>query len=91
MRARDRRAPGDVLVDEIRDDRPLKLPLEIDDVVGEVQTAGHTSCVMQVVEAAATAVTGFSAALIVELHRQTDNLVARFGEKRRGHRGIDAA
>ena len=47
VRARNRRAPGDVLVDEIRHDRPLKLALEIHDVVRDAQAPGHAAGVVQ--------------------------------------------
>ena len=85
VRARNRRAAGDVLVDEVRHDRPLKLALEIDDVVRDVEAPGHTAGVVEVVEAAAAAIAGLAVALVVELHRQADNLVARLGQQRRGH------
>ena len=34
---------------------------------------------------------GLSLALVVELHRQTDDLVTLLGEQRRGHRRVHAA
>ena len=86
MRARNRRAPRDVLVDEVRDDGPLKLALEIDDVVRDAEAPGDAAGVVQIVEAAAAAVARLAVALVVELHRQTDDVVARFGQQRGGDR-----
>src|SRR5687767_406847 len=68
VHAWNRRASGNVFAYEVRHDRPLELALEIDDVVGNVETAGHTAGVMQIVEAATAAITRVALALIVELH-----------------------
>src|SRR5688572_16597473 len=87
----DRRATRDVLTDEIRNDRPLELALEVDDVVRDVQAPGHAAGVMEIIEAAAAAISRLAITLVVELHRQTNNLVAGFREKRCGHRRVDTA
>ncbi len=84
MRARNRRPPRDVLIHEIGDDGLLELALEVDDVVGDAQAPGDAACVVQVIEAAAAAVARLSLALIVQLHGQTDDVVARFGQQRGG-------
>ena len=74
------------------DDLLVELPLEVQDVVRDVDGRGHAPRVVQVVERAAAAERVRSPSrLIVELHRQTDDVVALLGEQRRGDRRIDAA
>src|SRR5207244_4399558 len=51
----------------------------------------HAPRVVQIVDRAAAAERGLSLGLIVELHRQADDVVALLGEERRSHRRIDAA
>ncbi len=91
VRARQRRPAGCVLLHEVRHDLLVELPLEIDDVVGDVDPGGDAPRVVQIVNRAAAAERRLALALIVELHRQTDDVVALLGEQRRGHRRIDAA
>src|SRR4026207_2192252 len=52
---------------------------------------GGAGGVVEAVEGAAAAEGGLSLGLIVELHRQTDNLVPLLRKQRRGHGRIDAA
>ena len=52
---------------------------------------GDAPRVVQIVERAAACRTRGRLALVVELHRQTDDVVALLGEQRRGDRGVDAA
>ena len=93
MHARDRRAAGRVLAHEVRDDRVRELALEIDDVVGDADAAAtrraswRSSIVQQLPKRARSP----ALVMVVELHRQADDLVALLGEQRRGHRRIDAA
>ena len=56
QRARNRRAPGQVFVDERAHNSFLKLVLEVDDVVREAQVLGHTPRVVHIVERAAAVV-----------------------------------
>ena len=83
--ARQRRAPGRVLTDEIRHDVILKLPLEVDDVVGNADRGRDAAGVMQIVDRAAAAERRDAFGLIVQLHRHTDDLVALIREQGRGH------
>jgi hypothetical protein len=94
VRARQRRPPARVLPHEVRDDGLLELPLEVDDVVGESEDAGDTPRVVEIVERATapefrSAVLG--PALVVELHRQTDDVMTLLAEQGRGNGGIHAA
>ena len=91
VRAGQRRASGRVLAHEVRDDRLLELPLEIDDVVRKTESGGHAPRILEVVERAARAPRLLAAALIVELHRQTDDVMTLLGEQGRGDRGVDAS
>ena len=89
--ARQRGAPGGVLTHEIRDDVLVKLPLEVDDVVRNANRRGDAAGVVQIVERAAAAERRHAFGLIVELHRQADDLVALVREQGGGHRRVDAA
>ncbi len=80
--------PPDVLADEVRDHLIRELLLEIDDVVGDADPGGHAPRVVEIVDRAAGAEAldfeptaplaplVLPATMIVQLHRQTDNLVA---------------
>jgi len=90
VRARNGRAARRVFADEVRDDRVLELPLEVEDVVRDAERPGDAPRVVQIVERAAAA-KGLAAALIVELHRQTNDVMTLLGEQGRGDRGVDAS
>ena len=62
----------------------LKFALEVDDVVGDAEAPGDAARVVQVVEAAAAPIARLALALVVELHGQTDDVMARFGQQRGG-------
>ncbi len=68
-----------------------ELPLEIDDVVRDPEPRRDAPRVVQVVDRAAGAEADVAAALVVELHRQTDDVVAGLRHQRRRHRRIDTA
>src|SRR4029079_2688965 len=87
----DRRAPGGVLAHEVRDHVLLELALEVDDVVGDADLPRDAARVVKTVERAAAAEPDLSLLLVVELHRQTDNLVPVSGEQARGDRRIHSA
>src|SRR6476469_10260083 len=72
VRTGQRRAPGGVLADEVRDYLLAELLLEVDDVVGDADGGGDPPRVVQVVDRAAAAERRLPLGLIVELHRQTD-------------------
>src|SRR5262249_11822539 len=90
VRAGQRRAPGRVLADEVRDDLRIELPLEIQNVVRDADCRRNAPRVVQVVERAAAAERRLAVALVVQLHRQTDDVVALLGEQRRSHGRIDS-
>ena len=89
--ARNRRPARGVLLDEVRHDVLAELALEVDDVVGDAEARGDAACVVEVVDGAAAAETRLTAALIVQLHRQADDLVACLRHQRGGHRRVDSA
>ena len=92
--AGERRPSGRVLAHEIRYHVVVELALEIDDVVRDADRGGDTPCVGQILERAAAAERARAVTLfrhVIELHGQTDNLVALLGQERRGHRRIHAA
>ena len=86
VHARDRCAPGRILADKVRDDLVLELTLEIDDVMGDANDGGGPTRVVKVVERTTATETAHALALVVELHRQADHLVALLGEQGRGNR-----
>ena len=73
---------------EIRDHLIGELALEVDDVVRDADARGDTPRVVQVVDGAAGAeprrLAGRALRLVVELHRQPDDLMALAGEQRGG-------
>src|SRR6476646_3238785 len=89
------RAPGEILVHEWAHDALLELLLEIHDVVRKVEVLGDTLGVVDVIERAAAMLLGAialqlrQAALIPELHRETDDSVALFLENRGDSGRID--
>ena len=93
--ARDRRAAGRILADEVRDDGLGELRLEIDDVVRDADARGHAARVVEVVDRAARAEAHAalvrSSCLVVQLHRQPDDVVPLARQQRGGHRRVDAA
>ncbi len=102
VRARNGRAPCEIVLDERTDHGLLKTPLEIDDVVWNTKVLGDTARVADIVERTAPLAAGFlrlaalrrrlrQAALIPELHGQADDGCAGLLQDR-GHCGtIDAA
>src|SRR5262245_1586140 len=84
MRTRQRRPARCVLLNEVRDDGLAELALEIDDVVRKTDRRGDAARVVKIIKRAAAAPRLLAAALIVELHRQTDNVVTLLREQSRG-------
>jgi hypothetical protein len=91
VHARDRRPARRVLADEVRDDVLFERPLEIDDVMRNADRGGDAARVIQVVERAAAAERDLAVRLIVQLHRQPDDVVPLAREKRGGHRAVHTA
>ena len=69
---------------EVRDDRLLKLPLEVHDVVRKADGGCHAPRVVEIVQRAAAAEVRAGLALRIQLHGQTDDVVTLLGEQRRG-------
>src|SRR5213075_1255103 len=69
----------------------VELPLEVDDVVRDVDGGRHAPRVVQIVDRAAATERGLSLALVVQLHRQPDDVVPLLLEQGRGDRRVDAA
>ena len=91
LHAGDRGATGGILPDERRDDRGLELPLEVHRVVRNAKRGGGASGIVQVIERAAAAERPFSRLLVVELHREPDDVVALVDELCGGDRRVDAS
>ncbi len=91
VHARNRRSAARVLLHEVRDHLIGELALEIDDVVRDTDAGGDTPRVVQIVDRAAGAEAHLSLALVIQLHREPDHLVALAREKRGRDRGVDAA
>ena len=87
VRAGQRRPPRRILPHEVRDDHLFELPLEVDDVVGNLQRGGHAPRVVEIVDRTAAAkrplVAG--APCVVELHGQTDDVMPLLGQQRGRH------
>ena len=95
VRAGDWRAPGDVLAHEVGDHVLAELRLEVDDVVRDADGGGDPARVVEIVDGAAGAERALPGlgdlAVVVELHRHTDDVVTLLGEQGRGHGRIHAA
>jgi hypothetical protein len=84
VRAGQRCPARGIFAHEVRDDGLLKLPLEIHDVVRNAHGVRDAAGVVQVVEGAAAAET-FAPAVIVELHRQSNDVMTLLDEQTCSH------
>ena len=91
VRAGKRRTARGVLANEVRHDLLVELPLEVDDVVRDADSRCDAPRIVQIVDRTAAAERGLTLRLVIELHGQTDDVMALLGEQRRGHRRIDTA
>ena len=92
MAARNRRAAGRVLTDEVVHHCGLELALEIQDVVWNSDRGRDLSGILQVIEgAAASEAVRHALALVVQLHREADDVVAGIGQPRGGHRRVHSS
>ena len=89
--ARHRRLARDIARGKAVDDRLLEPALVIEDVVGNADPLGDCARVMDVLPGAAGALAVGRRAMVVELQRHSDDVVALGLEQRRRDRGIDAA
>ena len=96
--ARDRRAPGNVLLDEGTDHVALETLLVIDDVIWDADLLRDAAGVVNVVERAAASLHGLGhalapgqAALVPKLHGQADDIVPLGAQHGRDGGGIHTA
>ena len=96
--AGDGRASGKVLVDEGTDNVALETLFVIDHVVGDADGFGHAARIVDVVEGTATSLDRLGhafvpgeTALIPELHRQADDIVAVGAKHGRDYGGINSS
>src|SRR5262249_29983030 len=87
---RHRRLSGDIAFSEAIDDRLLEALLVVEDIMRNADPRGDRPGVVDVAAGAARALAMASRAMIVELERNADHIIAGIGYKRRGDRGIDA-
>ena len=86
--AGNRRAAGKILINERTNDAFLKLRFEVHHVMRELQMLRHSFCVVDIVERTAAvlrraiALQFGKAALVPELHRQSNDGAALFLEQR---------
>ena len=89
--ARHRRLARDVAVGEAVDHRFLEAAFVVEHVMRNADALGDRARVVDVLAGAAGALAVGRGAMVVELQRHADDVVALGLEQRRGDRGIDAA
>ena len=89
--ARNRRPARRILLDEVRDDVIAELLFEIHDVVRDAKPRRDAPRIVQIVDRAAAPEADVASALIVELHRQTDDVMPGLRHQRCSHGRIDTA
>ena len=89
--AGDRSAAGGVGRGEVVDHGRLEAGFEIEDVVRDAKPIGDGARILDVAAGTACALAAGGRAVVVELERDADDLVAGLGEQCRGHRAVDAA
>ena len=86
-----RRLAGDIALGKAVDHRLLEAALVVEHVVGNADALRHRARVVDVLAGATGALAMGRGAVVVELQRHADDVVALGLEQRRRHRGIDAA
>ena len=89
--AGDRRLAGDIGARERLDHLLAEPRLVIEDVMGNAEPRGDVARVVDVLARAARALAVRRRAVVVELHRDADDVVALARQQRRDDAGIDAA
>ncbi|GAA0004067.1 hypothetical protein BRDID11002_40680 [Bradyrhizobium diazoefficiens] len=89
--ARHRRFTKSIRVGEIVDDGLAKTVLVVEHVMGNAELGGNVAGVVDVLAGAAGALAMGRRAMVVELERDADDVVALSLEQRSRRRGIDAA
>ena len=87
--ARHRRLAGDVTLGETVDHRFLEATFVIENVVRNTDARGDRAGIMNIAAGATGAFAVGRRAVVVELERDADDVIAGVCQKRRGHRGID--
>ena len=82
---------GEVAVGEALDDGGAKAGFEVEDVVGNAEVLGDAAGIVDVAAGAAGAGAMSRLAVVVELQRHADNVVAGLGQQRRDDGRVDAA
>ena len=88
--ARDRRLAVDITFGETVDHRLLEAALVVEHVMGNGERIGNAAGVVDVLTGAAGALAVGRGAVVVELQRDADDVIALGLEQRGRHRGIDA-
>ena len=91
LHARHRRLARDIALGETVDHHFLEAALVVEDVVGNADALRHRARVVDVLAGAAGALAMGGSAVVVELERDADHVVALGLEQRRGDRGIHAS
>src|SRR5450759_3299112 len=89
--ARHRRLAGDVALGEAINHCFLEAALVVEHVMRNADALGNAARIIDVLPGAAGALAVGGGAVVVELQRDADHVIALGLEQRGGHRGIDAA
>ena len=90
LHARHRRLAGHIARGEAVDHRFLEAAFVVEHVMRNVKPRGHRAGIVDVAAGAAGALAVGRRAMIVELERDADHVIAGFRQQRRRDRGIDA-
>src|SRR5215472_4527026 len=89
--ARHRGLTGHIALGEPVDDRLFEALLVVEHVMGNADPSGHRPGIVNVAAGAAGTFAMGRCAMVVELERDADDVIALLGQQRRRYRGIDAA
>ena len=89
--AGDRRLALEIAVGERAHHRLGEARLVVEHVMRDLQRVGHAARILDVLAGAAGALAADRLAMVVELERDADDVVAFGLQQRRDHRGVDAA
>ena len=91
LHARHRRLAGHIALGEAVDHRFLEAAFVVEHVMRNAEPRGDRAGIVDVAAGAAGALAVGRGAMIVELQRDADHVIAGFRQQRRRDRGIDAA
>src|SRR5690606_30754263 len=89
--ARDRRLAGEIAVGEGGNHRALEPTLVIEDIMGDAERRGDAARIMNILAGTAASLASRRDAVIVELERNADDIVALSLEQGRDDRRVDTA